>query len=199
MGTVRRLLDGLAANMTATAVAVVFWVLTVALLGVTLIGVYAWTEGSVSIFVIGTLLALATAGVTGIAGFLFGLPRYTSIVAVSASTDGGTTANVARGANSTSSVFTPSNNLEQVSDWLTKLLLGVGLVQLNNVGRWLGRFLDGVAPSLTVHIPTPTSARVVAGSILALYSVLGFLFVYLSTTLWYRRRLQDIESPPRAE
>jgi hypothetical protein len=194
MGWIRQLLG----NVTDTAATVVATAVGVALAGEAVLALYAWTERSASIFAVGTLFAIAAAGIAGVAGFLFGLPRYTSFVAVPVSKDGevatGTTTITQIG--SATGDFAPSNNLEQVSDWLTKLLLGAGLVQLGAVGRWLGGLVDTIAAALTVEDPTPAEARIVAGSILGIYSVVGFLFVYLSTTLWYRRRLREIENPP---
>lgn len=92
------------------------------------------------------------------------------------------------------SIYSPSNNLEQVSDWLTKLLIGAGLVQLGHVGRWLGGFINALACGLMSGDSNVTSpaAKIVAGSLVGFYTAFGFLFGYIVTTLWYRRRLEDI-------
>ena len=73
---------------------------------------------------------------------------------------------------------------------LTKLLLGVGLVQFEYISQWLLNLIERVAPALNCQDPMGPSARIVAGSILVIYSILGSLFVYLSTTLWYRKRVE---------
>jgi hypothetical protein len=94
--------------------------------------------------------------------------------------------------NSLASNFSPSSNLAEISDWLTKLLLGAGLVELTRLGRPLSGLVDSVARGLqgtssTTAISGP--AVVIAAAILVLYLVLGFLDGYVITTLWYGRRL----------
>ena len=91
--------------------------------------------------------------------------------------------------------FTPSTNLAEISDWLTKLLLGAGLVELTRLGRPLGVLVDTVARGLE-NIPpaaTPSGPSVVAAAaILTAYLVLGFLGGYVITTLWYGRHLKQL-------
>lgn len=70
-------------------------------------------------------------------GFLFGMPRS----AVAASTNEENDSNSAL-------PYRPSTNLEQVSDWLTKILIGVGLVELSQIGPTLASMGHIVAGSL---------------------------------------------------
>lgn len=44
--------------------------------------------------------------------------------------------------------FAPSTNLAEISDWLTKLLLGAGLVELGRLGRPLTELINNVARGL---------------------------------------------------
>jgi hypothetical protein len=90
-----------------------------------------------------------------------------------------------------SSAFTPSTNLAEVSDWLTKLLLGAGLVQLTHLGPPVASLINSVAAGLEggTSAEPSGSATVVAGAILITYTVLGFLVGYVLTTLWYGNRL----------
>ncbi|HEY5183713.1 MAG TPA: hypothetical protein VIM19_02145 [Actinomycetes bacterium] len=90
-----------------------------------------------------------------------------------------------------SSAFTPSTNLAEVSDWLTKLLLGAGLVQLTHLGAPVASLINSVASGLEGGTTTEPSgsATVIAGAILITYTVLGFLVGYVLTTLWYGHRL----------
>ena len=71
--------------------------------------------------VFGTAIAIAGAAavVGGVVGFLFGIP-LTSKQRAAAAND---------------SQYEPNTNLEQVSDWLTKIIVGVGLVQLGRALR----------------------------------------------------------------
>jgi len=62
---------------------------------------------------VGLFLAGASTVAGSLVGFLFGVPQYRR-------PDHSST----RNANSTT---TPNTNLEQISDWLTKIIVGVGL------------------------------------------------------------------------
>jgi hypothetical protein len=87
----------------------------------------------------------------------------------------------------------PSTNLAEISDWLTKLLLGAGLVSLTRLGQPLGELIDTVGRGLggaTASGGVTESAVVIAGAILVTYVILGFLGGYLTTAFWYGRVLQ---------
>jgi hypothetical protein len=86
--------------------------------------------------------------------------------------------------------FEPSTNLAEISDWLTKLLLGAGLVSLTRLGPPLGRLINTVARGLGPHGMATGAAVDIAAAILIGYAVLGFLAGYLATTLWYGKRLR---------
>jgi hypothetical protein len=89
--------------------------------------------------------------------------------------------------------FLPSSNLAEISDWLTKLLLGAGLVELTRLGQPLSKLIDNVARGLggaTASGAVTESAVVIAGAILITYVALGFLGGYLTTSFWYARALQ---------
>lgn len=86
--------------------------------------------------------------------------------------------------------FEPSTNLAEVSDWLTKLLLGAGLVQLTQISGPAVSLINSVAAGLTQETPPGGAAKVAAGSIMLAYSVWGFIVTYIATTIWYSRRLE---------
>ena len=88
--------------------------------------------------------------------------------------------------------FLPSTNLAEISDWLTKLLLGAGLVELTRLGQPIGALIDNVARGLgggTASGGVTESAVVTAGAILITYVALGFLGGYLTTSFWYAKGL----------
>jgi hypothetical protein len=144
--------------------------------GVILLAVYAWQERTLNIFAVGALAGIATIAIASVGGFLFGLPRY----------------NPEADRVKAAVPYVASNNLEQVSDWLTKLLIGAGLVQLGHIGRWLGNLINGLATALSggVEPVPPAAAKVFAGSLLGFNAALGFLFGYIVTTTWYRAVLE---------
>lgn len=111
--------------------------------------------------VLGTALAIASAAslVGGIVGFLFGIPRT---VQGSAAPNGGTQ-------------YQGNTNLEQVSDWLTKILVGVGLVQIGRALPALGKLANGLRASLGGQASSGAFGLALAIS----YALLGFLFLYL--------------------
>ena len=191
-------------------------------LGFLLLALYAGsTPGPhLAYFSIGTLIGLAGLVVGCVIGFLFGVPRAISapygprdapvIVSrntqyISEPTNGASSASTSTqpepestsGASSASTStqpehFLPSTNLEQVSDWLTKVLLGAGLVQLGRLGRPVGGLIDAVAGALqpTTAVAVGSPARVLAGGIVLFYTSIGFLDGYVITTLWYQQRLE---------
>jgi CheY-like chemotaxis protein len=77
--------------------------------------------------------------------------------------------------------FEANSNLEQISDWLTKILVGAGLVQLAALPGFLKSVGDYLGASLGIPAASPVSVAVV------LYGFgVGFLFSYL----WARLRLR---------
>lgn len=139
--------------------------------------VYAFsTPGShLTYWGVGMMTGLA-AFLTGcLAGFLFGIPRAVSTGAIRQRT--GTTE------------YSPSSNLAEVSDWLTKLLLGAGLVQLTHLGAPIASLIDHVAGGLHGPAGPSQAATVMAGAILFGYTAIGLLNSYVITTMWYQDRL----------
>lgn len=167
----------------------------VLLAGLVLIVLYAAaTRGPhLKYAVVGMLTAAAALGVGVLVGFVLGVPKAVS---------SGETRIQQKGTGQWD--YSPSTNLAEISDWLTKLLLGAGLVGLTQLGRPLGSLINIVASGLD-EASTPGnangSAQVMAGSILCTYLVIGVLVGYLVTTLWYFAKLKgrDGGGPTRTE
>lgn len=120
------------------------------------------------------LVSCAALGAGALFGFLFGIPR-TRAVESAALRDGDDPGAVRR------AVLTANTNLERVSDWLTTLLLGATLVQLNKIVEWIG--------DLGATIRTNPDQTVT--TVLVLYFVvIGFLGTYLVTRLYLTYALQ---------
>jgi hypothetical protein len=161
--------------------------LAVLALGVPALGglwivIYAFaTPGShCSYLGVGMSTALAAFLSGCLIGFLFGIPRVVSSGQLR---------------QQGSAEYAPSSNLAEVSDWLTKLLLGAGLVQLTHLAAPISRLIDNVAAGLTATTATGTSsaAKVMAGSILFGYAVIGMLDTYVVTTMWYQNKLENMK------
>src|SRR5690349_18031210 len=90
-------------------------------LGLVGIAVYAWHKNSSSVFAVALLVAGAAFLGGALLGFLFGIPRLLAndAAAPPAPAVGGASEPPAR------SPYAPNTNLEQISDWLTKILVGV--------------------------------------------------------------------------
>lgn len=122
-------------------------------------------------------------------GFLFAIPRTMPSGAVAASSPQGNAAEKpgtgATGTRVEVATVTGHNeinsNLVEVSDWLTKIIVGVGLVELKDLPANAESVARFIAPSL--GIPTD-SAVPIAGGIMLFFSVLGFLIGYLVTRIY---------------
>jgi hypothetical protein len=147
------------------------FILFTPLFAVAVVVIYAATAKLDHGSTLSTVLAvgLATVGAATLSGlllgFLFGLPR----VAVAARTAG-------TGADESSGLETNSN-LDEVSDWLTKILVGLGLVQLGRISHAVSHLGQELAPGLGSMPGAKTFAIA-----LILYSAIdGFLIGYIWT------------------
>jgi len=100
---------------------------------------YAIARHSLSIGAVAAMVASGVFALGGLLGFLFGIPRVLA-----------SQAEQSAGAASGDAPFRylPNSNLEQVSDWLTKILIGVGLVELTSLVKSIGLFADTLEPAL---------------------------------------------------
>ena len=136
---------------------------------------YGATTRSWTLLTIEALIGTAALSVGGLLGFLFGIPR-TMRPRNSESVTG------ADNRREAAAPYEPSNNLEQVADWLTKILVGVGLVELGKIGNALAQIGDQVAKSVA---PPPAGTNVVTEVILIALATIGFLASFLWTRIYY--------------
>jgi len=153
--------------------------------GIGLLALLAWSAGQVlkdpngtwgafwNLLGLYVLIGCAAGGVGGLGGFLFGIPR-TRDEAAEAIRQGDT-------AKARRAVLAANTNLERVSDWLTTLLLGATLVQLEPLVRWL----SGLGAKLQA---SPDQALMPI--VVVYFLVVGFLGVYLMTRLYLTYSLQ---------
>lgn len=123
-----------------------------------------------------TALAALIAGV--FLGFLFGIPH--------ALQDPNST--TSRGSRSAGE-YAVNTNLEQISDWLTKILVGVGLVQLGNIGEGLGRLVGALESAFGGAPPS----KLFAAALLSFYTTWGFLVGYLLTRTYLTAALKSFD------
>ena len=123
----------------------------------------------------GLLWGLAALSAGAIVGFLFGIPR---ILQTDRPSELGAT-----GTALPSSVgyrVQVNTNLEQISDWLTKIIVGLGLINLSKFGTYAGLISTYVGASFG---PDPANAHF-ACALLLYFSVMGFALGYLLTRLY---------------
>lgn len=94
----------------------------------------------------------------------------------------------------------PNTNLEEVSDWLTKIIVGLGLVHLKDLQAKIMEVSRNAASALNVS-PSPSDVSAATALVVA-FTVLGFLCGYLYTRLFLQgafsrsdnqmRKFQDV-------
>jgi hypothetical protein len=127
------------------------------------------------VFAVGLLTATASFAAGALIGFLFGIPRSAAkakAAEAGAATEGEKTAAEAQH-------FLPNTNLEEISDWLTKILVGVGLIQIHQVSG----AVDTLASGLQADLGGGSQGYAVAVTLLVAFSVTGFVSGYLFTRL----------------
>ncbi len=131
----------------------------------------------------GYALSISLASIiTGILlGFLFGIPRTLSGSGPSqVPVENQDSAKDSTASNATPALHLGTNtNLEQISDWLTKMLVGVGLTQIGQIPKGL----DAISRRLQPGFGTAPGAPVFGGLIIIFFSVCGFLIGYLWTRI----------------
>lgn len=118
------------------------------------------------------LYSLASLVAGGLFGFLFGLPHTGGTSSAKGAAPGASSSN-----NEATGAVTPSTNLQQIADWLTKLIIGAGLVQLGRVPSEAAKLFN----SMSHAFGTAPSGPAVAGAIVIYYAGLGFLTGWLAT------------------
>jgi len=124
-------------------------------------------------------LAWLTIGI--LVGFLFGVPRVlqedrpTTPPRSLEDTDGPSVAG-----RSSPYQMRVNTNLEQISDWLTKIIVGIGLVELRRIPEALNQSSEYIAKGFG----TLPGAQALATGIIVYFSILGFLGGYLITRIY---------------
>lgn len=157
-------------------------------------------------------VGLIGAGASYAAGFLLGLifgiprtpPRAPAAAASPAVAPGQAAVSAAAVPASGSDSDVESNsNLVEISDWLTKIFVGVGLVELGKIPAKLEHLAAFLAMGLR-SCPVNTSAnpnadlaclqasQALAMGIIVFFTISGFLFGYLWARLYFQRALGQI-------
>jgi len=121
-----------------------------------------------SVLAVGVMASAAALMLGALIGFLFGLPK-------------------SLGRTGSKALLATNTNLDEVSDWITKILVGLGLVQLGKVASGIGGLASALAPGLGGG----TGAHPFASGLLVYSAVDGFLLGYLWTRIVVSMRLNE--------
>jgi len=122
-------------------------------------------------YAVANLIASASFLAGGLVGFLFGIPRA---VQGSAPASGALQ-------------YQANTNLEQVSDWLTKIIVGVGLTQIGRIIPGLTRLAD----SMKAPLGGQASSAAFGLTLTISNILLGFFFFYLWSRSLLKKELEQ--------
>jgi len=131
------------------------------------------TANAASVASVAILLGLAILLAGGALGFVFGVPRASQDIRTASAGSG----------------YRGNTNLEQISDWLTKIIVGVGLVQIREIVGQVQRLISFLATGLGGQ----AGSQVFALAVLVYFSVAGFLIGFVTTRLLLGRALDLAE------
>ncbi len=155
-----------------------------ALAGELLIVAFATTTKSgLRVLGVASMVAAASALAGAVFGFIFGVPRT---LQRTTEDDGGSTTTSFESNNR--QPYKPNTNLEQISDWLTKILVGVGLIQIGNIRGSLKDLGTTLAPGLGGADTAPFATATII-----CYVLNGFLIGYLWTRLYFAGALVEAD------
>jgi hypothetical protein len=111
------------------------------------------------------LIAGASFSLGGLLGFLFGIPRLLNSI------------NVPDNLKIKNQIM-QNDNLVQISDWITKIIVGVGLTQFYQVPKGLMSIGEYLAPSFSNNNPNDLSAKHIA-IVIVLYCSSSWFFMLI--------------------
>lgn len=126
------------------------------------------------------MVAASSYLIGNVIGFLFGLPRTLQEQSEKEPSEKEPSKKIA---------YQINTNLEQVSDWLTKMLIGVGLVEINT----LMKFVVNISSKIAADIGQPNAESLIVASIIY-FLILGFFVTYFSARLYIAGALASADA-----
>lgn len=111
--------------------------------------------------------ALACLSFGACIGFLFAIPKRQESQHTKANND--------------NSLLTPNTNLQEVSDWLTKMLVGIGLIQFNDISKYIYTISEKIG--LSAQGVEKYDYSMYAMALIIVFTTCGFMLGYLGTRL----------------
>jgi hypothetical protein len=154
---------------------------------VVLLSLTAWTPQPnawkfvVNAFVVFILISGASFFSGGLVGFLFGFPRTPDLPENK----------------STVLKYQHNKNIEQISDWLIKMLIGIGLSQMYKfpglIWYYASRLTEGVSTLGTIPKDDVYSSPAPASCLILFFLICGFIEGYLATRLLLPSKLVEVD------
>ena len=127
----------------------------------------------------------------GLLGFLFGVPhtRDDESTTNAEVPHDGSGASPALGTRSSQPRYRHNTSLEQISDWLTKILVGVGLIEIKSISEnlWV------MATALRKGFGGPEGSEAFALTLLIYFFACGFIFGFLWARLYLLRWFRQVD------
>ena len=163
-------------------------IITLGLFALIAISWWAWLVNRKMAFggVLGlsVIVGLASLMSGGLLGFLFGIPRSLQ------NSDAGATPQTGKEGQR---FYSNNTNLEQISDWLTKIIVGVSLTQLPAIQNQFNQLALNVSHGFDKYI-LPEFSYPLACGIMIFYAICGFLVVYLWAKIYLLQQLTEMEN-----
>lgn len=112
-----------------------------------------------------SMVALASVSLGALLGFLFGVPPTSPSTELSANNE-----------NKTSGEVLKNTSLQEISSWLTKIIVGAGLVNLKQLAIWIGERGAEIGKDLS-----PGAARIFGSALIVYFFIVGFIAAYTYT------------------
>lgn len=158
------------------------------LLGLAFIVLFSVNEGRNwgNILAVVSLVMLASFAVGAILGFIFGIPRTLQGDGESMLKKQGDSDDSKAKSDNGASVRS-NTNLEQLSDWLTKIIVGVGLVEFKEIASSIATLSE----RLSNGIMDPRFGFTIISTTVIFYLLMGFLVCYLWTRIYFEKILKS--------
>jgi len=138
---------------------------------------------------IALLISMGLTAAGYVVGLLFSVPKATAGSSHNASDKDAQSSQSAR------QIYSLNTNLEEVADWLTKIIVGLGLVEAKRIITFMLNASAALGATLASAEPTlnqPASQGISMGIILS-FPPIGFLLGFFSVRLYVSRALYNVD------
>lgn len=139
------------------------------------VGIYSFSlpNNSGKAFTTLFMVAVSSYAVGNILGLIFGIPKTVQD-------------QTGESLKQNKLIYHVNTSLEQISDWLTKMIVGAGLVELKDMTL----FLVDISKKIASDIGQDKAQSIIIASILCFF-ILGFFVTYFSTRLYIANALAE--------